>query len=110
MEEREFDQMAAQAVAAAREIVAETAAARTAMSEIAVEAAMTEVAVEAIMAKFALGMDPREGTVGTEAGAGEDMKRKMVRQFIHNNPQLAVQTIKKWLKGGETGGRNSNEQ
>lgn len=109
MDEREFDQMAAQAVAAAREIVAENAATKAAMSEIAVETAMTEVAIEAIMAKFAMGANSLEEILSTEVGTDMDIKRKMIRQFIHNNPQLAVQTIKKWLKGGVTGGRD-NEQ
>ena len=29
--------------------------------------------------------------------------RKMVRQFVQSNPEIAAQVIKNWLKGGEDG-------
>ena len=30
--------------------------------------------------------------------------RKTVRQFVQNNPEVAAQMIKTWLKGGEEEG------
>ena len=30
--------------------------------------------------------------------------RKSVRQFAQNNPEIAAQMVKAWLKGDETGG------
>ena len=63
------------------------------------EAAAAEAAAAVIAAAPTGGADIME--VNTE----KSMElRKNVRQFAQNNPEIAAQMVKAWLKGEESGG------
>ena len=54
-------------------------------------------------ASIAASVPPAGGADIMEINTEKSMElRKSVRQFVQNNPELAAQMVKTWLKGGET--------
>lgn len=69
------------------------------------QAAEAAAAAEAAMADIAVEVTPTGGADIMEINTEKSMElRQVVRQFVQNNPEIAAQMVKSWLKGDETGG------
>lgn len=77
-------------------------------AEAELQAAEAAAAAEAALADMAVEVTPTGGADIMEVNAEKSMElRQTVRQFVQNNPEIAAQMVKAWLKGDETGGRNN---
>ena len=62
-------------------------------------------AAEAEAAAIIAAAPPTGGADIMEVNTEKSMElRKTVRQFAQNNPEIAAQMVKAWLKGDDTGG------
>ena len=67
------------------------------------EAAAAEEATAAAAAAAVIEAAPTGGADIMEVNTEKSMElRKMVRQFAQNNPEIAAQMVRAWLKGEET--------
>lgn len=71
----------------------------------ALEEEMALAAAEAEAAAIIAAAPPTGGADIMEVNTEKSMElRKTVRQFAQNNPEIAAQMVRAWLKGDETGG------
>ncbi|WP_251315769.1 flagellar basal-body MS-ring/collar protein FliF [Flintibacter muris] len=71
----------------------------------ALEEEMALAAAEAEAAAIIAAAPPTGGADIMEVNTEKSMElRKTVRQFAQNNPEIAAQMVKAWLKGDDTGG------
>lgn len=71
----------------------------------ALEEEMAMAAAEAEAAAIIAAAPPTGGADIMEVNTEKSMElRKSVRQFAQNNPEIAAQMVKAWLKGDESGG------